>query len=95
MGLRGTIDAGSGGAPGQASVALPLSQVITLHKTSINGLTDGRGLQAGGHGLGIPEHDVGLHLHDVTTPADFDNLGIVQLGSGPWEPRRSCGYHSP
>jgi len=52
-------------------------------------------LQAGGHGLGIPEHDVGLHLHDVITPADFDNLGIVQLGPGPWEPRRSCGYHSP
>jgi hypothetical protein len=25
---------------------------------------------------------MGLHLHHVTPPADFDDLGIVQLG--PW-----------
>ena len=56
------------GAPGQAPVALPLSQVVTLHNTGINRLTDGGDLQLGGHGPGIPEHGVGLHLHDVTTP---------------------------
>jgi hypothetical protein len=58
----------SRGAPGQAPVALPLSQVVMLHKTGINRLTDGGDLQVGSHGPGIPKHDVGLHLHDVTTP---------------------------
>ena len=57
----------SHGAPGQAPIALPLSQVVTLHKTGINRLTDGGDLLVGGDVPGIPEHDVGVHLHDVTT----------------------------
>jgi hypothetical protein len=48
----------SHGAPGQAPIALPLSQVVTLHKTGINRLTDGGDLLVGGDVPGIPEHDV-------------------------------------
>ena len=64
----------SRGALGQAPVALPLSQVVTLHLTGINRLTKGGDLQVGGHGPGIPEHDVGLHLHNVTTPMMIESI---------------------